>query len=79
MLAVARVRGVAFAVPSFDPDESDMGIVTRCAIEPPLLSPDTVVAWDANPRGDQQGVISAVRAAAREVRAATEPGSKQGA
>jgi DNA-binding transcriptional LysR family regulator len=78
MLAVACGRGVAFGVPSFDPGGDRMGIVSRCTLEPPLLMPDTVIAWPANAPAEQQGLVRVVREVARELWS-TERKSRHGA
>lgn len=72
MLAVAAGRGVAFGVPSFAADGDRLGIVSRRRVEPPLLMPDTVVAWRASPPTHRHRVVAAVREIARELHQATK-------
>jgi DNA-binding transcriptional LysR family regulator len=66
--AVAGGLGLALEPPSFTQVAGSDRLVSRRALDPPLVLPDTVVAWRANPPRHLRPVIGAVRDMARGIR-----------
>jgi DNA-binding transcriptional LysR family regulator len=72
VLAVAAGEGVMLRPRSFRAvDEAGIN-VTRAALDPQLMMPDTVVAWRTNPPRYLGEVLAVVREVAREIRASAQ-------
>jgi DNA-binding transcriptional LysR family regulator len=74
MLAVASGSGVALVPASITELSETGGIAVRRPLDPPLLMPDTVVAWPVDPPRLPPAMIETVRELARELRDATPAG-----
>jgi DNA-binding transcriptional LysR family regulator len=69
VLAVAAGQGVMLRPRSFRAvDEAGIN-VTRAALDPELIMPDTVIAWRTNPPRYLSQVLAVIREVAREMRA----------
>jgi DNA-binding transcriptional LysR family regulator len=71
MLAVASGSGVALVPASVTELSETGGIAVRRPIDPPLVMPDTVVAWPMNPPRLPPTLVDTVRDLARGLRQAT--------
>jgi DNA-binding transcriptional LysR family regulator len=67
-LAVAGGFGVALEPLSFTEVAQAGSLISRRALDPPVLMPDTVLAWRAGAPRHLRPVIETVRAVARELR-----------
>jgi DNA-binding transcriptional LysR family regulator len=74
ILAVAAGIGIALLPDSALTDGDASTIIIRRPLDPPLLWPDTVVAWRRRPTGQVKAVIREVRELAHALRETTDQG-----
>jgi DNA-binding transcriptional LysR family regulator len=66
ILAVAEGRGLALLPRSARPTKEEGAIVVSRPLEPPLIMPDTVVAWRTRPPFQLRALTGAIREMARQ-------------